>query len=79
MPTSSEDATTATPSVDTPTDIPAPPSKNDKGKGKMTVSLGPKGKSANEGVGEEGPRKRLTQGSCLATVATSDETMALVV
>lgn len=42
---SSEDATNATPPIETPVEVPdAPANRLDKGKGKKTVSSGPRGK-----------------------------------
>lgn len=80
IPASSGDATATTPSVDTSMEVPATPSKkDDKGKGKKTISSGPRGKRPYEGGEVESQRKKATQGPRLATVAESDEMMALIV
>lgn len=45
IPASLGDATATTPSVDTSMEVPTAPSKkDDKGKGKKTISFGPRGK-----------------------------------
>lgn len=73
---SSEDAT---PPVDAPVEIStAPINKIDKGKGKKTVSSGPRGKRSLEETELEVPRKRLTQGSSLSTVDELDETLTII-
>lgn len=80
MSASSRVAASTTPFVDTSMEVSLTPSnKNDKGKGKKVVYIGPKGKLAHEGARVEYPRKKPTQGPRLTTVIETDETMALIV